>query len=225
MDMRILKTDFNGNFNVGLYIYVTDLYCLIGNDVPENKKEEIEKVFQVPIYKISIAGTGLLGVFLSGNSSCLLIPSIAFENEIDEIEKLGIPFRIINTKLTALGNNILCNEKGCLINPDFGKTEEQEIKNALGLPVKRAKIAGIPTIGAVGALNDKGCLLHRDAEDFEIEMIEQTLQLPVTTGTVNFGSPFVKSGISCNKNGFIIGQASGGPEIQNADKALGFLED
>ena len=39
------------------------------------------------------------------------------------------------------------------------------------------------------------------------------------------GSPYVSSGILTNKNGFVIGSMSGGPEIDNADKALGFLQE
>jgi len=223
--MHLLKTDFNGNFNVGLYIYTTDSYCLIGQDVPEESASEIEKALKVPVHKISIAGTGLLGVFLAGNENCLLIPKIAFGEEIDEIKRLKINYKIIDTKLTALGNNILCSDSGCIINPDFGKTEEEAIKEALKVPVKRGKIAGLTIVGAAGVLNKKGCLLHRDAEDFEIEFVETTLNTTVKTGTVNFSSPYIKSGIAANSNGFLIGSISGGPEIQNADEALGFLEE
>jgi translation initiation factor 6 len=223
--MHLIKTDFNGNFNVGLYAYATDDYCLIGQDVPSELIAEIEKALNVPIHRITIAGTGLLGVFLAGNKNCLLIPKITFNDEIEEIKKLKINYRIIDTKLTALGNNILCNEKGCIINPDFGKTEEETIKEALKVPVKRGKIAGLSIVGALATINKKGCLLHRDAEDFEIEFIEDTLGLKVTTGTVNFGSPYIKSGILANSNGFIIGSVSGGPEIQNADISLGFLDE
>ena len=49
------------------------------------------------------------------------------------------------------------------------------------------------------------------------------MNVKVAKGSVNFGSPFISSGLICNKNGFIIGDISGGPEIQNADEALGFL--
>lgn len=225
MFMHLLKTDFNGNFNVGLYVYATDEYCLIGNDVPQELIIEIEKALKVPVHKISIAGTGLLGVFLAGNSNCLLIPKIAFNEEIESIRKLKINYKIIETKLTALGNNILCNDSGCIINPDYGKTEEETIKEALKVPVKRGKIAGLTIVGALGALNKKGCLMHRDAEDFEIEFIETILGVKAATGTLNFGSPYIKSGIAVNSNGFIVGSLSGGPEMQNADEAFGFLED
>ena len=90
--------------------------------------------------------------------------------------------------------------------------------------IKRAKIAGLSTIGSLGAFNKKGCLLHRDAEDFEIDLVENTLGVKVSVGTVNFGSPFIKSGLIANSKGFVIGSLSGGPEIQNADSALGFIK-
>ena len=37
------------------------------------------------------------------------------------------------------------------------------------------------------------------------------------------GVPFIGSGILANSHGFVIGDASGGPEIVNADEALGFI--
>ena len=222
--MHVLKTDFNGNVNVGLYVYATDKYCLVGRDVPKELVHTIEKTLKVPVHKISIAGTGLLGVFLSGNPNCLLVPGIVFESELKTLDKLKIKYEVIDTKLTALGNNILCNDKGGLINSDFGEKEKKIIKKVMDVPVKTAKIADLSTVGALVVFNKKGCLVHRDAEDFEIEMIEKTLGVEATIGTVNFGSPYIKSGLVANSKGFIIGDLSGGPEIQNADMALGFLQ-
>ena len=92
------------------------------------------------------------------------------------------------------------------------------------MPVKKAKIADLPTLGALAVHNKTGCLLHRDAEDFEIELIEKTLGVSATVGTVNFGSPYIRSGLVANSKGFIIGALSGGPEIQNADRTLGFIK-
>ena len=50
------------------------------------------------------------------------------------------------------------------------------------------------------------------------------LKLKITRGTINFGSPYVRAGLVCNSNGFIVGDMSGGPEIQNVDESLGFIE-
>lgn len=222
--MHVQKTNFNGNVNLGLYAYATDEYCLVGHDVPNERIDLMHQILKVPIHKISIAGTSLVGVFLAGNNNCLLVPKIAFDTELEILQKLKIHYKVIDTKLTALGNNILCNDTGCLINPEFGKPEENEIKDALKVPVKRTKIAGLTTVGALAALNEKGILIHRDSEDFELDFIETTLNLTAVTGTVNFGSPYIKSGVIVNSNGFLIGDISGGPEIQNADNAFGFLD-
>lgn len=221
--MHVLKTDFNGNVNVGLYVFATDKYALIGPEVPKKVASEIEKTLKVKTHTVTVAGTSLLGVFAAGNSKCLLLPKILFESELEAFDKLKIKYKIIDTKLTALGNNIVSNEKGCLINPDFGKKAEEQIKEALKIPVKKAKIADLSIVGALVVHNKKGCLIHRDAEDFEVEMIEKTLGVEAMIGTVNFGSPYVSSGITVNSKGFIIGSLSKGPEIQNADMALGFI--
>ncbi|MBR9690299.1 translation initiation factor IF-6, partial [Candidatus Woesearchaeota archaeon] len=135
-----------------------------------------------------------------------------------------IKYEVIKTKLTALGNNILASDEGCVVNPEFNKTQQKQIENALGVPVKITKIAGLSTVGALCVATKKGCLIHRDAQDSELELVEKTIGVEATIGTVNFGSPYIKSGLAANSNGFIIGNISGGPEIQNADRALGFIK-
>lgn len=220
--MHVIKTNFNGNVNIGLYVYVTEGYCLAGPDVPDEQVKKMQKAFDVPVHKITIAGTGLIGVFLAGNSNSLLVPKIAFDAELKKLDNLNIKYSIIDTDLTALGNNVLCNDKGALVNPEFTDKAIKQIEKALKVNVKKSKIAGLGTVGSLAAFNDKGCLVHRDAEDFELDLVEQTLGVEVTIGTVNFGSPYIRSGVAVNSKGFIIGDISGGPEIQNADIALGF---
>jgi translation initiation factor 6 (eIF-6) len=51
-------------------------------------------------------------------------------------------------------------------------------------------------------------------------MVASTLKVPTRRGTINMGSGFVKGGIAANKNGMVVGDASGGPEIVNAEQAL-----
>jgi len=218
--MEIIVTSFNANPNVGLYLYATDSYCLAGIEVPNKSIKEIEKTLKVPVHQLNIAGTSLVGVFCAGNSKKLLLPSIAFESELKKLEKWGIKYTQIKTDLTALGNNILCNDKGCLINPEFRDDEIKQIKEALNVPVKKAKIAGLDTVGSLGVINDNACLLHTDAVPSDINAVRDVLGLNAEAGTVNFGNPFVKSGIVCNKNGLIIGSQSSGPEMQYIAEVL-----
>lgn len=223
-EKHIFITDFNGNPNLGLYAFATDSYCLVGRGLPEAELAEIKKTLNVPVHVISICGTSMTGVFLAGNSNKLLVPSIAFEEELKQLDELNIDYEIIHTKLTALGNNILCNDAGAIVNPEFEERVIDEIKEKLGVPVITSMISELEIVGSLAVLNSRGfCLVHDGIKDFEKKLLEKHLKVKCRDGTVNMGSPYVNSGIIVNKNGFAIGSFSGGPEIDNADKALGFL--
>ncbi|RME78465.1 translation initiation factor IF-6 [Candidatus Woesearchaeota archaeon] len=221
--MHLLKTSINGNPNVGLYGYVTDDFALVGIEVPEDLVKEYEKVLKVPVHRITVAGTSLIGVFVAGNSKGILVPNIIFDDERAQLDKLGIKYTLIDTKLTALGNNILCNDQGALINPEFTDEQLQAIQDALGVPTQRATIANLEIVGACAAINANGGIVHREIEDTEKELVEDALQIEVEASTINLGSPYIRSGILTNSKGFIIGELSAGPEVTFADECLGFL--
>ncbi len=220
--MRILKISFDGNPNVGLYGYATDSYVLIGKEVPEKHIKSLKTVFKIPLHSVNVAGTGLLGVFISGNKNGIILPSICFENELEEFDKLKLKYSILKTRLTCLGNNILANDKGALVNPNFSDSEIDSIKKALKVPVSRMMIADIETPGSAVILNGNTGIIHRDVEPNVKTNIEEFMGVKLEECTVNMGNPYVSSGILCNKYGMIIGGLSGGPEIVYASQALGF---
>jgi len=220
---HVLVTNYNSNPNVGLYGFATDKYCLLGSEVPEDLTEEISEVLNVPVIRMNIAGTSLLGVFLNGNNNCLLVPKIAFENELKILDKHKIKYKLIDTKLTCLGNNIICNDYGCVVSNEYGEKEIKVIKDALKVDVVKTEIAELNTLGSLAVHTKKGILCHHEILEHEAELLKKILKVEVFTGTVNMGVPFIGSGIMCNSKGFVIGDASGGPEIVNADEALGFI--
>jgi len=220
---HVIVVNFNSNPNVGLYGYATDKYCLLGSEVPEEYEKDIAEVLDVPIIRLNIAGTSLLGVFLSGNKNCLLVPGIAFPNELAILDKHKIKYKIIETKLTCLGNNIICNDNGCVVSSEYGEKEIKAFKDALKVEVVKAKIAELNTLGSLAVHTKKGLLCHHEILEHEAELLNKVLKVEIFTGTVNMGVPFIGSGILCNNKGFIIGDASGGPELTNADEALGFI--
>ncbi|MBD3203395.1 translation initiation factor IF-6 [Candidatus Woesearchaeota archaeon] len=222
--MHILKTNFDGNPNVGLYMFCNNKYCLVPRNCPEKLFQKLKLILKVKVHRITIAGTSLIGVFVSGNNNGILVPKITFEEEIRQLDKLNIRYNIIDTRLTALGNNILCNDNSCLINPDYEKDTIKIIEAAVEVPVKKAMINDLHTIGSMAKLTNFHGLVHHDIKDFEQKFIEKNMKIKLTRGTVNFGSPYISSGVICNKNGFVIGDLSGGPEIANADEALGFVK-
>lgn len=227
--MHVLKRSFHGNPNVGLHGYCTNAdgkrLCLFGEHLSKKEEEAIAEALQAELHHVTIAGTPMSGVFLAGNKKALLVPSIAFEKEIKSLEKLGLPVTIFETTLTCLGNNLIANEHGCLVNPEFSDKEVAELENLLGVPVKRIEIAQLMTPGACIVLNGKKAIIHRDAEEYEIAMVKSTLHLEsVEPASVNLGSPYVRAGILNNEKGFIIGDQSGGPEIVHIDQVLGYLK-
>lgn len=222
--MHVYKTSCNGNPNVGLYGIITDKFVLLGKEFPEKEDETLRKVFGKDIARISIAGTSMLGVFCLWHNNTLYIPSIVFDDEKEALEALNIPFKVIETELTCLGNNILLSEQAAYINPDFTAKETKHLEEELGIPCKRKEIMEIEAVGSIGVIREGRGLFHRDLHPKLVQELEETLGITITLGTVNMGSPYIKSGVLVSKEGFIIGNTSGGPEIKNADEALGFIE-
>lgn len=221
---HVLKTSFHGNPNVGLYGFANDHFCLLGMEVPKKQAMKIEKVLKVPVHQITLAGTSLIGAFCNGNNKCIVIPDIVFDDELKALDRLKIKYKVIKTRHTALGNNLLCNDHGCLANSEMGADSKKMVRQALDVPLKPGKIAGVNTVGSVAIHNKYGCLIHREARPFEIKFIKDLLKTEVDTGSVNMGNPYLGSGILCNSNGFVVGDASGGPEVVHIDEKLGFLE-
>lgn len=220
--MHVLTLEARGSPNIGLFSYATDNYCLIGPELQDHKKE-ISEVLQVPVHVCTVAGTGLVGVFLNGNNKTLITPQIILDNELERLKEIT-EVAVVNTNHTALGNNLVINEHGILAGPMFSEQEREELKELFDLPVHQFAIADVEVVGNALVHNDYGAVIHRDANQFEIDMAKDTLKLEeIMPGTANLGSPYVRGNIVANNKGFLISKASGGPEITNADEALGFI--
>ncbi len=216
--MKFLRTSFNGDPNIGLYGFATDSYCIVGLSVKH--QEKIEKVLKLNIETATIAGTELVGIFSAGNSSGIVLPNIATENEVKRFRKIGLNVLVIKSKYTALGNLILCNDNGCLISSHL-KKYSKNISDVLGCEVQTGKVAGLSITGSSSIANNKGCLCHMNAKEDELEVIEELLKVKVDIGSIG-GSPFVKSGMIVNKSGFVVSEDVTGPELQRIDEVFGY---
>ncbi|MFH0874901.1 MAG: translation initiation factor IF-6 [archaeon] len=222
--MHIFQTNLNGNPNIGLFCFCNDKFCLVPFGTQAFVKAKFEEALKVPVYEISIAGTTLIGALVAGNSHGIIIPSITFKNEIMLLDKYKIKYTIIDTKFTAFGNNVLCNDHCCVLSCDYDAATMKEIEKALGVPVMHGKIAALDTVGAIARLSNENGLVHSEAQVDEIKFLEKNLKITAEKGSVNYGSPYISSSLLCNSHGFIIGESTSGPEIANADEALGFLK-
>jgi translation initiation factor 6 len=81
--MHILKANFNGTPNVGLYGYTAGNKLLLGEHLTDNLLAEVQKALDAEVHIFRVAGTGMPGIFLAGNSNNILVPSIAFDHELE----------------------------------------------------------------------------------------------------------------------------------------------
>jgi translation initiation factor 6 len=225
--MKVLQTNFYGDHNLGLFGKSSDKFCVLGNFISEKYKERIEGILEAKVVKLTVANTDLIGVFCCLNSNGILLPKIINRREIEmlkEVKKeLGVNLEVLNSKFTALGNLILCNDKGAIISRNFSRKYKKEIEDCLGVESDFLTIAKTDTVGSCGIATNRGCLLHRDASEEEIKQIEDILKVKADIGTANFGSPFVGSCGIANSKGIVIGQSTTGPEANRILEALDLL--
>lgn len=217
--MPIFRTNFYGDPNIGLYGFATDKYCIMGLKRKENKK--IKPAIGVHLRVSSAMHTSFASLFMAGNSYGLVVPRMLEGYELDLLKK-SFEILVLDTDYTAIGNLILLNDKGIILSPLLRKHKDA-VKKFFDIPCEVSKIAGTIVVGSAAIATNRGCLLHPHVKETEKKIIEETLQVNSDIGTVNFGSPFVKSGIIANSHGLIVSEACSGPEMGRITEALGFV--
>jgi translation initiation factor 6 len=225
--MKMLQLNFYGDPNLGLFAKASDEFCVSGNFLSENISKRIENILEVKVLPATIAGTDLIGVFSAVNSNGIVLPKILNDREIDKFKglkmDLDLNMVVLKSKFTAVGNLILCNNKGAVISKVFTKKDKKDIENCLGVETEYCSVAGMANVGSCGVATNRGCLLHREATEKEMEKIGEILKVEVDIGTANFGSPFVGSCVIANSNGMVVSENTTGPELARLTEALGFL--
>ena len=213
----MFKISFGGDPNIGLYGFATDKYYFSGFPRTGGKAAESLKVPAVPAM---IMNTYFAGMFAAGNSRGVIISEFCSNYGFTKIKHDNVLH--LNTDQTALGNLILANDMGAIISPLLRKHREK-IAEFLEVKTEVSTVAGLKICGSAAIATNKGCLAHPQIKDDEKALIERILEVPVMIGTVNYGSPYVKSGIIANSSKFAVSEHSTGPEMGNIFEALGFL--
>jgi len=224
--VHVAKLNLNGDPNIGLRVVATDKFCIAGRDVSEKYDPILAEVLKVPIIKISLYNTPLVGIFSAANSTHLFVPDIIFKSELEDLKnklkKYKVKIISLKTDHTALGNNLILNDAVCFASSLMEKSVIDAIKKT-GLKVIQTDLAETKIPGSLGILTNKGAIFAPNISKKEVKLIEKALGFEIGLGTVNMGNPFLSSGVTANSNGFLVGSLSSGPEIARIDEALGFL--
>ncbi len=221
--MNVARLNYEGNPHIGLFIFCNDKLCIIGSGFRENQQEDIHRALGVPLYNAKILGSNLVGLFIAGNNKGLVVPEMIEENELKHISDIcaqhDMTVTRVRSKLNALGNNIICNDAGGIINPEFSPEEKREISEGLHVPIENGTIASFQNVGSLARAASKGVLLAEDILPEEEEIIEKLLQCKVVTGSIN-NSPYISSGLVVNHKGYAISDQLFGGEVLSIKDAF-----
>lgn len=219
--MHVQQVRVQGEDFVGLFGMSSDKYALLSSSFPK------VRALKVPDIRLMVSGSNLVGLFCTGNSNGLLLPYFVADEELISIKKrlrdLGVEINIgkVMDKSTALGNLIAANDKTALVSPMI--SDVKAIKNILDVEVVQRDIAGHDEVGACCVLTNRGFIVHPDAEE-EISELKNLFRVNGMPGSVNFGFPFIRSGLIANSYGYVTGLKTTGIELGRIDDALDLMD-
>ena len=211
--MPVILSDVFGDPNVGIFSFANEKIAVLPAGISAKKLASYTEALEVEAYSVGVADSRLVGVYMSGNSNAILLPYIATEVEVSKIRSTGIRIVILQEKRTALGNLIICNDFGAVIDPRLKPKTVSAIEEALKVPVHSGTIGGLPQVGSLAIASNKGVLTDPIIYESEKKHISEVLKVPVSTGTVNSGVPYPKSGIVANSKGAVVGSHTLGSEL------------
>ncbi|MDY6789250.1 MAG: translation initiation factor IF-6 [Candidatus Nanohaloarchaea archaeon] len=217
-EKHLFLTDYRGDPNIGFYGLATEEFALLAPKFKKKERLEVNSICTTPL-----CNTYLTGMFASGNSQGVILPEGVSGHELEALEESNIDYLVLETAQNAIGNVILANDKGCVISEQLEEHRE-DIAEFLDVKVKIGTVAGLDIVGSAGIATNSGVLLHREADEEELRLFEETLDVEGDIGTVNFGSPYVGTGIVANSSVSLVGNDTKGPETARIEKALGFLD-
>jgi len=218
--MTIIKKDIHRNTHVGLFMLATDRFVLVPDILEDEEIEEIARVLKVDPIPTRIAGTSLIGVFAAGNSSGVVVPYIAREDEVKGLKEHGIDVLMIKDVPTALGNLIAANDRGAVISKSIREENVKRIAEFLGVDAEWTNIAGTELVGASIVATNRGFLAHPNTTEEELRMLQRVFGVEGTTTTVNYGDPFVRTAV-VNSYGVIVGDDTSPVELMRIEDVLG----
>lgn len=220
----IKRLNLGGNPNLGVSIAATEKLAIIPPNLTPETVALIEESLEVETVETLISGSSLAGALTCGNSNGFVVSKYAFDREIEAIKDTGVEVERIPDRLTAVGNIVLANDSGAIVNSLLSDEAVELVSQVLDVDVVRGTIAKFKITGAVAAATNKGVLLHPSASSQDIELVEKILKAPADVGTVNNGTSLVGACTVANSKGVIVSSNTTGPELARIEETFGFLE-
>lgn len=215
----LVKLDFVGNPYVGVYCSSSDELLVVSSSVSKRSAERMSEALGTQIVQTTVGGSTVVGSLMRLNSHGVIVTDFITDKELlgfRGFNVLAVPYR-----LNAMGNNVLCNDRGALVHPGYDRNSVKAMGDVLGVEVVKGTIAGIRTVGSWGVATNKGVLCHPHAREEERRLLEEVLKVPAAIATANYGTAQIGACVVANSKGAVIGSRSTPIEIGRIEDGLG----
>jgi len=175
------------------------------------------------VVRSSVFDCEVVGALVAANSRGIVVGDEIDREERRVLEEIA-PVTTIRHRQNAMGNNILANDTGALVHPEFSPDTVEAISRALEVPAARGTVAGLGTVGMAGIATNRGVVVHPKATERESALIGELLGVPVHRSSANFGVPIVGACLVANSTGFIVGRPTTPVEIVHLQEGLSIFD-
>lgn len=207
--------------NIGIFLKTNETHLLVPKGLAQTKVDRLCEDLQVSAVPTSIGESRLLGALTSMNGNGILVSRLAEDFEIREITSAtGLPVVRLESKLTAVGNLVVANDKGALASPLLDGRALAQVRDVMGTEVHSTPIGEYHQVGSLVVATNKGSAVYPGLDEKDVSGIGSMLGVDAYPSSVNAGVPYVASGIVANSRNAIVGSQTTGPELVFITRAL-----
>ncbi len=221
--MPVGRSLFGGSPYLGVYFRVSDRGAVGPPSLGVALERELERALGVRVVRSSVSDCEVVGALIAANSRGVVVGDEIDRKERRALEELA-PVTVVRHRQNAMGNNVLANDTGALVHPEFSTETVEAIGRALRVPAARGTVAGLGTVGMAGVATNRGVVLHPKATERESTVVRDLLGVPVHRSSANFGVPVVGACLVANSNGLLVGRPTTPVEIVHLQEGLQILE-
>ena len=220
--MEIKKHNIKGNDSVGAFASLTDKLLFLSPIIDSEMGRRLSEELKVDTVPLAICESDMLGIWCRANSNGILISEMASDEERAAIRNAGLDIRaeVLHSRLNALGNNVLANDRIALINPNYTTEEAKSIGDVLGVETVKMQIGGLKTVGANNILTNNGAVLNNRCTEEEIEKVKELIGMQPARSTASTGALSVGLSVLANSKAVLFGELTTGYEMARITNAL-----
>ncbi|MGI0072047.1 MAG: translation initiation factor IF-6 [Thermoplasmata archaeon] len=217
--MPVGRTLYGGSPYLGVYLRVSERAALVPPSAQGALERDVERTLDVKVVRSNVADSEVVGALVALNSNGVVVGDELDLGERRALEGFGT-VSVVRQRQNAMGNNVLANDRGALVHPEFSDDTIAAIGAALAVPVRRGTLAGLGTVGMAGLATNRGVIVHPKTTEREAALAGEVLGVPVHRSTANFGVPIVGACVVANSRGLLMGRPTTAVEIAHLQEGL-----